>query len=219
MTEGSTPATPPVPPQKRKRRRRQPGSQPGSQPGRTTQNIHRNRAIHVPDGHMAIGRIVGMHGLNGELRVELHTDFPERFAPGETVWLGEALTAKTIQTAREHKGMILLALDDVTSRDEAEALRDEWLFIPEDAAMELPEGEYWVHDIIGLAVVDEAGQPLGQVTDILQTGANDVYIITPAAGVNRDKELLIPAIAEVVQNVDLSSGTMTIRIVPGLIDE
>ena len=115
--------------------------------------------------------------------------------------------------------MILLALADVSSRDEAEALRDEWLFIPEDAAMKLPEGEYWVHDIIGLAVVDEAGQPVGQVTDILQTGANDVYIITPAAGINKDKELLIPAIAEVVQNVDLSSGTMTIRIVPGLIDE
>jgi 16S rRNA processing protein RimM len=219
MTEDSSPATPPATTQKRARRRRQPGSQPGSQPGRTTENIHRNRAIHVPEGHMAVGRIVGMHGLNGELRVELHTDFPERFASGATIWLGEALIAKTVQTAREHKGMILLTLDDVTSRDEAEALRDEWLFIPEDAAMELPEGEYWVHDIIGLAVVDEAGQPVGQVTDILQTGANDVYIITPAAGVNRDKELLIPAIAEVVQNVDLTSGTMTIRIVPGLIDE
>jgi 16S rRNA processing protein RimM len=227
MTEGSTPTPSAVPPQKRERRRRKsasaspsPSASPsGSQPVRTTENIHRNRAIHVPDGHMAVGRIVGMHGLNGELRVELHTDFPERFASGETLWLGEALVAKTVQTAREHKGMILLTLADVTSRDEAEALRQEWLFIPDDAAMALPEGEYWVHDIIGLAVVDEAGQPVGKVTDILQTGANDVYIITPVAGVNRDKELLIPAIAEVVQSVDLASGTLTIRIVPGLIDE
>lgn len=218
MTEGSSPTTPSVPPQKRERRR-QSRSQPGSQAGRTAENIHRNRAVHVPDGHMAIGRIVGMHGLNGELRVELHTDFPERFARGETVWLGEALVAKTIQNARDHKGMILLTLADVTSRDDAEALRHEWLFIPDDAAMELPEGEYWMHDIIGLAVVDETGQPVGQVTDILQTGANDVYIITPVTGINRDKELLIPAIAEVVQSVDLASGTLTIRIVPGLIDE
>jgi len=198
MTESSSPATPPVPPQKRERRRRQP------QPRPTTKNIHRNRAIHVPDGHMAIGRIVGMHGLNGELRVELHTDFPERFASGETVWLGETLVAKILQTAREHKGMMLLTFADVTSRDEAEALRDQWLFIPDAAAMALPEDEYWVHDIIGLAVVDEAGQPVGQVTDVLQTGANDVYIIAPVSGVNRDKELLIPAIAEVVQNVDLT---------------
>jgi len=215
MTEGSSPAPSPVPPQKRERRRRQ------SQPGRTTKNIHRNRTIHVPDGHMAIGRIVGMHGLNGELRVELHTDFPERFAQGETILLGEALAVKTVHAAREHKGMILLTLADVTSRDEAESLRDEWIFIPDNAAMALPEGEYWVHDIIGLQVVDEADQPVGQVTDVLQTGANDVYIISPAAGVNRDKdkELLIPAIAEVVQSVDVAGGTLTIRIVPGLIDE
>ena len=213
MTEGSTPTPSSVPPQKRERRRRP------AQADRTTENIHRNRAIQVPNGHMAIGRIVGVHGLNGELRIELHTDFPERFAQGETVWLGEALVAKTVQSAREHKGMILLTLADLSNRDAAEALRDEWLFIPETAARSLPEGEYWVHDIIGLAVVDEAGQPVGQVTDILQTGANDVYIITPVAGVNRDKELLIPAIAEVVQNVDLASGTLTIRIVPGLIDE
>ena len=215
MTEVPSPATPPVPSQKRERRRRP----SGSQPGRQTENVHRNRAIHVPDGHMAIGRIVGAHGLNGELRVELHTDFPERFVAGETILLGEALLPRNIQGARKHKGMLLLLLAEVTDRDGAEALRDEWLFIPESAAMALPEGEYWVHDIIGLAVVDEAGQPVGQVTDILQTGANDVYIITPAAGVNRDKELLIPAIAEVVQGVDLASGSLTIRILPGLIDE
>lgn len=219
MTEGSTSTPPSVPSQKRERRRRQPGAQPGSQAGRTTGNVHRNRAIHVPESHMAVGRIVGVHGLNGELRVELHTDFPERFASGETLWLGEKLVAKKIQVSREHKGMILLTLAGVTSRDEAEALRDEWLFIPDDAAKELPEGEYWIHDIIGLAVMDEAGQPVGQVTDILQTGANDVYIITPAPGVNRDKELLIPAIAEVVLKVDLTRRVLTVRLLPGLLEE
>lgn len=226
MTDSSSPLPPlssstssstssSLPPKKRERRRR---NQPG-QPGSPTEYIHRNRAIHVPDGHMAIGRIVGMHGLNGELRVELHTDFPERFAVGETIWLGEALLARTIQGAREHKGMILLILADVTSRDAAEELREEWLFIPDDAAMALPKGDYWMHDIIGLAVVDEAGQPVGRVTDVLQTGANDVYIIDPAEGVNKDKELLIPAIADVVQNVDVPGGILTIRLVPGLLDE
>ena len=219
MTESSTPFPSSVPPQKRERRRRQPSSQPGSQVGRAAGNVHRNRAIHVPEGHMAVGRIVGVHGLNGELRVELHTDFPERFASGESLWLGEKLVAKIVQTSREHKGMILLTLAGVASREAGEALRDEWLFIPDDAAKELPEGEYWVHDIIGLAVVDEAGQLVGQVTDILQTGANDVYIITPAPGINRDKELLIPAIAEVVQKVDLTNSVLTIRLLPGLLEE
>ncbi|MBX3050402.1 MAG: 16S rRNA processing protein RimM [Caldilineaceae bacterium] len=208
MTESSTPAS--SAPKRERRRRGQPD---------TTEYRHRNRTIHVPEGHMAIGRIVGMHGLNGEMRVELHTDFAERFAVGETILLGQALLPRIIRGSREHKGMILLTLAEVTDRDGAEALRDEWLFIPDDAAMELPAGEYWVHDIIGLAVVDETGQAIGRVADVIQTGANDVYILTPAEGVNRGKELLIPAIANVVQAVDIASGTMTIHLVPGLLEE
>lgn len=213
MTETSTPATPPEGQPRRQRRRRPQSSRSESQ------YTHRNQAVHVPDGYMAVGRVVGIHGLNGELRVELHTDFPERFAPGVTLFLGEALSPRNIEGAREHRGMILLALEGVVDRDAAENLRNEWLFIPEGDAMELPEGEYWVHEIIGLAVVDESGAPVGQVNDVMQTGANDVYIITPAGELNRGKELLIPATAEVVQRVDLESQTMTIRLIPGLLDE
>jgi len=168
---------------------------------------------------MAIGRIVGMHGLNGELRVEIHTDFPERFAVGKSIFLGAELAPQTIERARGHKGMILLILAGVTERAQAEALREEWLFIPDAEALPLPEGEYYVHDIIGLAVMDEAGRSIGQVTDVLQTGANDVYIVFPAQDINRGKEVLIPAIAEVVQAVDLEAKTLTISLVPGLIDE
>jgi len=183
------------------------------------ENRHRNRAVHVPDGHMAVGRVIGAHGLTGELRVELHTDFPERFAPGTFVLLGDELRSYKVEGSREHRGMILLVLTGVDNRTAAEELTGEWLFIPESAAMPLPEGEFWVHDIIGLAVVDESGQPIGRVTDVLQTGANDVYIIAPAENINRGKELLIPAIAEVVQQVNLAERTMTIHLVPGLIDE
>lgn len=207
--EPSASATPAQPDRRRRRRR----------VGNTTEYRLRNRAVHIPDGYMAVGRIVGAHGLNGELRMELHTDFPERFAPGVELWMGADLALYTVTSAREHKGMILLCVDGVDDRDSAEALRGEWLFIPEDAAMALPEGEYWVHDIIGLAVVDESGAALGRVTDVLQTGANDVYIVAPAENVNRGRELLIPAIAEVVQAVDVPGGLLTIRIVPGLIDE
>ncbi len=180
---------------------------------------HRNRAVQIPDGHMAVGRIVGIHGLGGELRVEPHTDYPERFAADETIWVGTALAPHTITRAREHKGMILLTLDQVTEREQAETLRDEWLFIPDSEAATLPEGEYYVHDIVGLSVVDEAGTLIGRVTDVLQTGANDVYIIATEGHINRGKELLIPAIADVVQQVDIPAATMTIRLIPGLIDE
>ena len=163
--------------------------------------------------------MIGAHGLTGELRVELHTDFPERFAPGTTILLGEGLRSYAIEGAREHKGMILLVLAGVTDRTAAEELRGEGLFIPETAAMPLADGNFWVHDIIGLAVVDETGLSIGRVTDVLQTGANDVYIIAPTETINRGKELLIPATAEVVQRVDVAGGTMTIRLIPGLIDE
>ncbi|HRJ44633.1 MAG TPA: ribosome maturation factor RimM, partial [Caldilineaceae bacterium] len=131
----------------------------------------------------------------------------------------EQLRAYAIEGAREHRGMILLRLAGVTERTQAEEMRDEWIFIPDDAARDLPEGQYWLHDIIGLTAVDEDGRTLGRVTDAIQTGANDVYIITPQGEINKGKELLIPAIAEVVQQVDLTAGTMTIRLIPGLLDE
>lgn len=213
MTETSQPVPAPATPPRRQRSRR---VQSGSD---QNENRHRNRAVHVPDGHMAVGRVIGAHGLTGELRVELHTDFPERFAPGTFVLLGDELRSYKVEGSREHRGMILLVLTGVDNRTAAEELTGEWLFIPESAAMPLPEGEFWVHDIIGLAVVDENGQSVGRVTDVLQTGANDVYIIAPAENINRGKELLIPAIAEVVQQVNLAERTMTIRLVPGLIDE
>lgn len=211
MTETSQP-TPATPPRRQRSRRVQPDTE-------QTGYRHRNRAVHMPDGHMAVGRIIGAHGLTGELRVELHTDFPERFTPGSTVLMGTDLRPWTVEGAREHRGMILLVLAGVVGRTMAEELRDEWLFIPETEAMPLPEGDFWVHDIIGLVVVDEAGQPIGRVTDVLQTGANDVYIIAPAENINKGKELLIPAIAEVIQRVDVAGGTMTIRLIPGLLDE
>jgi len=213
MTEKSQPASPSASPAPRQRSRR---GQPGKE---ESPYRHRNQAVHIPDGHMAVGRMIGAHGLTGEVRVELHTDFPERFAPGSTILLGEELRPYAIEGTREHRGMILLVLAGVTDRTMAEDLRGEWLFIPETAAMPLAEGEYWVHDIIGLAVTDESGLPIGRVTDVLQTGANDVYIIAPQETINRGKELLIPATAEVVQQVDIAGGTMTIRLIPGLLEE
>lgn len=206
MTESISPAPTPRPQRRRPR-------------GAATEYRHRNWAVYVPEGHMAIGRIVGVHGLDGELRVELHTDYPERFASDAEVLLGQKLRAYVIERAREHKGMILLMLADVTDRAQAEELRDEWIFIPDDKAMPLPEGDYWLHDIIGLTVTDEDGRILGRIIDILQTGANDVYILAPETGINQDKELLIPAIAEVIQQVDLPNRTMTIRLIPGLLDK
>lgn len=178
----------------------------------------RNAEVLVPAGYLAVGRIIGVHGLRGELKVELHTDFPARFAPGVTVRAGTELKPLKIAQVRDHKGHLLLKCPQVTDRTAAEALRGTWLFVREEEAVALEEGAYWIHDIIGLTVETEEGTVLGEVTDVLATGANDVYALQPADGVNQGRELLIPALAEVILAVDLVRGVMTVRLPDGLLD-
>jgi 16S rRNA processing protein RimM len=181
---------------------------------------HRNRRVYVPKGYMAVGYIIGVHGLRGELKVESHTDIPERFAAGSQLWMmGETLEKVTIAQARPHQSHWLVQFEEIAGRDAAEEVRGLWLFIPDDEAASLPEDTYFVHDIIGLQVYSTDEQLLGTVRDVLFTAANEVYIVAPAPGVNKDRELLIPAIAEVVQHVDLVKKTMTVQLLPGLLEE
>lgn len=181
--------------------------------------MHRNQSVHVPDGYMVVGLITGVHGLKGEVKVELHTDFPERFAPGVLLLIGDELTEGTIANVRPHKNQILLTLEGVHNRDEAEALRGQWLFVDEEDAVELEDDTYWVHDIVGMSVQTEDAQLLGTVKEVIFTGANEVYVVAPEPSVNQGKDLLLPAIADVVQKVDLSANLMIVRLLPGLLEE
>jgi len=181
--------------------------------------MHRNQPVHVPQGYLAVGRITGLHGLKGEVKIELHTDFPERFVPGAVLFMGEELVETAILQARPHKNQMLLRLEGIESREDAEAARDEWLFVEEADAVVLEEDTYWVHDIIGLVVQTEAGERLGTISEVLFTGANEVYVVKTLASVNQGKDLLLPAIADVVQTVDLAGNLMTVRLLPGLREE
>jgi 16S rRNA processing protein RimM len=177
----------------------------------------RNQRVHVPEGYMAIGMITGAHGLRGEVKVELHTDFPERFAPGLEVYLGEELDKTTVGTARPHQGQVLLQFHGIDDRTQAEALRGLWLFIPEEEAVTLEEDTYFVHDIIGLSVHTSSGELLGTVEQVLFTGANDVYVVQSPG--EKPREILLPAIDEVIKQVDLENGILTVELLPGLLDE
>lgn len=179
--------------------------------------IHRNRKVRVPAGYMAVGLITGAHGLRGEVKVELHTDFPERFAPGATLRLGTELEPVEIAASRPHQGQVLVLFEQVTNRNQAEALRGEWLFIHESEAETLEEGTYFVHDIIGASVQTVEGRPLGVVREVLFTGANEVYIVESPD--QPPRELLLPAIADVIQHVDLEANLITVTLLPGLLDE
>lgn len=186
---------------------------------------HRNQRVRIPEGYMAVGLLTSPHGLRGDIKVELHTDFPERFVPGLDLYLGEQLEKVTIQSARPHQGQILLQFQGLESREDAETLRGLWAFIPDDEAVELEEDTYFIHDIIGLSVQTTDGQLLGTVEDILFTGANEVYIVKTPAQVSEEasdkpsKEILLPAIADVVKEVDLAQGILLVELLPGLIDE
>jgi len=171
-------------------------------------------AVDVPEGYLAVGRIVGVHGIHGELKVEPYTDYPERFAPGVILCMGPSLEEVVVESGRPHKGHILLALEEIHDRNSADELRGLWLFVPEEDAVELEENTFWVHDILGLEVVTDEGAALGVVADVLFTGANEVYVVhTPEGG-----EVLLPAIDEVILAIDLEARRMTVHLLPGILD-
>lgn len=165
-------------------------------------------------GYFAIGRIVGAHGIRGEVKVLVMTDYPERFRPGARLYLGtEQTCAPTeIQTVRSHKGVLLVKLSTVPDRNLAELLQGQYLLIPAEQAMPLADHEYYAHDLIGLAVETTAGGALGTLTEILFTGANDVYVVTGPAG-----EVLIPALREVIVGIDLVGRKMIVDPPAGLL--
>jgi len=180
---------------------------------------HRNERVLVPDGYFAIGRITSPHSLRGEVRVEPHTDFPERFGPGLTIFVGTELQEVSIERARPHKQMMLLKLVGVDDRSDAESLRGQWLFIAEEDTVSLEEDTYWVHEIIGMTVETDEGEVLGTITDVLYTGANDVYVLQQRNGGGASSELLLPAIADVVQRVEPEKQRMIVHLLPGLLPE
>jgi 16S rRNA processing protein RimM len=163
---------------------------------------------------VAIGRIVQPHGVRGEVSVEVLTDFPERFDTIEVVYLGDAseAEARQVKAARWHRNRVLLSFEGCEDRTAAEGLRGLLVQIPIEETMPLPEGEYYAHDLIGLDVLTIEGEALGRVNDILFTGANEVYVVVGPRG-----QILLPAIADVVERVDLSAGQMVVRLMDGLV--
>jgi 16S rRNA processing protein RimM len=156
-----------------------------------------------------VGYIRGPHGLRGELKVDPLTSQAERFAPGSSIRAGER--TYTVHSAQMHQQTLLLSLRGVTSRTRAEAMRGLLLEVPEADLPPLSEGEYYRYQLIGIKVFDAAGEPLGRIEDIIETGANDVYAVRNAEG-----ELLIPAIDSVVRAVDLPAGRLVVDLPPGL---
>jgi len=162
-----------------------------------------------------IGKVVALFGLRGELKVHLLTDIPNRFAQLDVVQLGPDHTRYLIKSVRPYKGdMVLLRLEGVDDANAAEALRDLEISIPLSQLAELPADSYYQHDIIGLHVFTLDGYEVGNIVDIIVTGSNDVYVIKTTEG----RQVLIPAIKQVIKQIDLIRRTMHIDPLPGLLD-
>jgi 16S rRNA processing protein RimM len=164
---------------------------------------------------LIVGKIRRPHGVHGEVVAEINTDFLERMSPKKAIYLGERHVKLVIASQRPHNEGLLLGFEGVTTPEQAGHYRNHILSICTSEASELPEGEFYHHELLDMDVVDGAGNPLGTLTEILETGANDVYVVTDSAG----RELLLPAIPEVVLNVDLGARTMKVHLLPGLVDE
>jgi 16S rRNA processing protein RimM len=156
---------------------------------------------------LVVGKLRRPHGVNGEIIMEVETDFPERLRRGKTIYVGEEHMPLKIKTIRPQNQARLLSFEEYTDCDQVGVLRNSMVYVKAADLPRLPEGEYYFHQLIDLKVVDEKGQELGVLTEILETGANDVYVVTNAAGV----ELLFPAIDDVLLGVDLEKHEIKLR--------
>ena len=166
-----------------------------------------------------IGRIVSTHGVRGDVKIYPTTDFPERFLEMEslTVTTHSGLKSYRIKTIvpLEGKNLFKAHLDGVETMEAAEALRGFVITVSEEERVPLEENEYWLSDIIGSAIVTEAGEELGTVTEFMQTGSNDVYVVKDKRG----KLQAIPAVKSVVKSVDTLSRKITVCLPEGLWEE
>ncbi len=162
--------------------------------------------------HLAVGRVLRPHGIRGALLVQANSQLIHSLQAGTKVFLGSDLEAATVDALRPHRQRFLLFLVGCRDRDEAERWRGQLIYLSTADAQPLPPGVYYQWQILGLRVETENGEILGTIEEIIETGANDVYVVRDQSG----KELLIPAIEHVVAEVDLEAGQMLVRLPPGL---
>ena len=159
-----------------------------------------------------IGKIVNTVGLKGEVKVYNYSDSIEIYETIESIYVEDRLTV--IENVRAQKNMVILKLEGADDRNAAEALRGKERYITEDDLPELPEGQYYVRDLIGMSVTEEDGNLLGHVTDVLQNTAQDIFEVESENG----KKLLIPKVDQFVLDIDAEKREITVRLIEGMLD-
>jgi 16S rRNA processing protein RimM len=157
------------------------------------------------------------HGVRGDLFLQVLTDYPERVGTLGVVYLagdvsGSDAVGYTVEGVRRHRGGLILRLEGARDRTQAEALRQAWVLVALEDAIPLEDGEFYLFQLIGLEVVTTSGEVLGVLREVIETGANDVYVVR---GGGRG-EVLIPAVPHVVRGVDLDAGRVMVELPEGM---
>lgn len=169
-----------------------------------------------------IGKFLSPFGVAGAVKVFPYSDFLERCSELHDVIVeqGGQRANHRVKDARVYKNLWVMQLEGIYSREEAARLNGALLKIPADQRVTLPEGSYYLDEIIGLAALSVTGEKLGVVRDVLKTGGNDIYVVerAAAAGEKLRREILVPAIHNVVKEINLEKGHILLELPPGLMD-
>lgn len=165
--------------------------------------------------YFEIGQIVNTSGLKGILKIKPFTDDIKKFSNLKTIYIKtkSGLTEFKIEQVRYVKNMVMLKLAGIDTVEEAEKYRNLYIKILRDQEEELEEGSYYVVDILGCKVNTDANQELGKIVDVFQTGSNDVYVVKDEQG----KQILLPAIKQVIKNVDIKNKIIIVHLLEGLV--
>ena len=165
--------------------------------------------------YLELGQIVNTFGIKGMVKIKPFTDDVEQFEQLQTIYIEKKNSKKEyeIEEVKYHKNMILLKLKGIENPEQAETLRESYVLISREKAKKLEEGTYYIVDMIGLEVFTEEGEKLGILEDIFNTGSNDIYVVKNDLG----KQILLPAIEEVIKKIDIENKKIIVHLIKGLI--
>jgi 16S rRNA processing protein RimM len=165
--------------------------------------------------YLVVGFLRRPHGVRGEIVMDVYTDFPERLKSGKRLYVGEEHVLLQLAAVRPHQNGLLVRFKGVDTPEAAGQFRNQWVYVKTSELPPLPRGQFYQHQLLGLQVEDEQGNRLGVLTEILETGANDVYVVVDEKG----GELLLPAIPSVILDVQPEGGFLRVHLLDGLREE
>ena len=168
--------------------------------------------------YLLLGQVLRPHGIRGELRMRILTDYPERITELEQIYIGTDVTADNavayqVQHMRMHKGYGLLQIEGVNTRDQADFFRKLYVMVAITDAVPLEDGEFYLYQVMGITVRTVQGEELGSVIDVIETGANDVYVLKS----QQYGEILIPVTAETIVETNIAAGYIIVKLPAGLL--